>query len=90
MVDKGFLIADLLEPLGVILNIPPLKRTDQFYEQQMVETRRIASLRIHVERAIGRIKSFRILSDLPNSMAGLTDQIFYVCCMLSNFRKPLV
>lgn len=40
MADKGFLIADLLEPLGVTLNIPPLKQCDQFSEAQMIETRR--------------------------------------------------
>lgn len=90
MADKGFLIADLLQPLGVSLNIPPLKMDTQLTEDQLVETRRIASLRIHVERAIGRIKSFRILMNLPNSMAGITDQLFFVCGMLTNFRQPLV
>lgn len=90
MADKGFLIADLLEPLGVTLNIPPLKQCDQFSEAQMIETRRIASQRVHVERAIGRIKTFHILSHVPNTIAGIIDQVFFVCAVLTNFKKPLL
>ena len=53
MADRGFMIADLLEPLGVDLNIPPQKLLPQLTESELVETRRIASVRIHVERIIG-------------------------------------
>ncbi|SMN01557.1 hypothetical protein SPONN_1005 [uncultured Candidatus Thioglobus sp.] len=91
MADKGFLIADLLQPLGVSLNIPPLKLREQFSEAEMLETRRIASVRIHVERAIGRVKTFHILANpIPNTMAAIADQIFFVCSILTNFRKKLV
>ena len=91
MADKGFLIADLLEPRGVSLNIPPLKLNDQFTEAEMLETRRIASVRIHVERAIGRVKTFRILSStIPNTIAAVAEQIFFVCSILTNFRDHLV
>lgn len=89
MADKGFTITDLLYDRGVELNIPPLKTEDQLSEDDIILTRRIASLRIHVERAIGRIKTFRILNDVPINMAPLADQIFFVCAMLSNFSKPL-
>lgn len=91
MADKGFLIADLLEPLGVSLNIPPLKLTEQLSNAQLLETRRIASLRVHVERAIGRLKTFRILSNpIPNTMSGVINQVFFVCSILTNFRASLV
>ena len=89
MADRGFTIADLLEMKGVTLNIPPMKVNDQLSETELITTRRIAALRIHVERAIGRIKNFKILSDIPNNMSGITDQIFYVCCILCNFSPPL-
>ena len=89
MADKGFQISDLLYDRGVDLNIPPLKIEPQLSEDDMVLTRRIANLRIHVERAIGRVKTFRILNDIPINMASLSDQIFFVCSMLSNFSKPL-
>ena len=53
--------------------------------------RKIASLRIHVERAIGRIKTYRILtSTIPLSMARLRNQIVCICAFLSNFHPALV
>ena len=88
MADKGFTIADLLAA-RVNLNIPPTKTQDQLSEKDLITTRRIASVRIHVERAIRRVKSFKILETIPNCMAGIADQIFFVCSFLSNFHKPL-
>ena len=90
MADRGFMIADLLAARGVDLNIPPSKLQPQLTEVEMVETRRIASVRIHVERAIGRLKQYHILDSILNSMAGIADRIFFVCTMLTNFSKPLV
>ena len=50
MPDKGFTIEDLL-PLGVYLNIPSfLGKSAQMSADQVVLTRKIASLRIHVSR----------------------------------------
>ena len=90
MADKGFTIADLLSARGVSLNIPPMKTQEQLTEQELLETRRIASVRIHVERAIRRVKAFKILEVVPNCMAGIIDQLFFVCSFLTNFHKPLV
>ena len=90
MADKGFTIADLLSARGVSLNMPPMKTDKQLTEKELLETRRIASVRIHVERAIRRIKAFRILETIPNCMAGIADQLFFVCSFLTNFQKPLV
>ncbi|CAB4019513.1 Hypothetical predicted protein, partial [Paramuricea clavata] len=59
MADKGFLIEDCL-PDGVTLNIPPfLKDQNQLSIEDEVKTRRIAKERIHVERAIEKIKKFQ-------------------------------
>ena len=56
MADRGFDIEDDL-PTGVTLNIPPfLNGHDQLTLEEEVLTRKIASSRIHVERAIARIK----------------------------------
>jgi len=54
MADKAFDIKDLLAPLGVRLNIPTLKT--QFLCENVMKTKKIAKLRIHVERAIRRFK----------------------------------
>ena len=64
MADHGFNIQDDLTPLGVRINIPPfLKGKEQLDEEELIETRRIASLRIHMERAMERIKSTIFLTE---------------------------
>ena len=92
MADRGFTIKDMLKELNIDLNIPPFMEGRQQLPAEEVETgRTIASLRIHVERAIGRIKSFSILKGvIPLSMARITNQIVCVCAFLANFQPALV
>ncbi|XP_070562180.1 uncharacterized protein [Ptychodera flava] len=55
MADKGFEVQELFDAVGVRVNHPPfLKGINQMTLKQETETRRIARLRIHVERAIER------------------------------------
>ena len=84
MADQGFDIQNDLTPLGVEVNIPPfLKGKKQLDEHEMIETRRITSLRIHVERAMERIKNYHIFDRvLP---ADVSEQMFFVCAALSKF-----
>ena len=64
MADRGFNIQDDLTSLGVRINIPPfLKGKEQLDGEESIETRRIASLRIHVERAIKHIKTTIFLTE---------------------------
>ena len=59
MANRGFTIQNELILIGIKLNIPPLLcGKTQLSGKEMVETRRIVSLRIHVERAMERIKIF--------------------------------
>ena len=89
MADKGFDIEDVLGD-EVSLNIPPFKHGKCLSIEKETETRRIAAVRIHVERAIGRIKNFRILKTLcPISMAADLNKIWIICCYLTNFLPPL-
>ena len=92
MADRGFTINDLLKEINIELNIPPfLLDRKQPTLGEVEEGRKIAVVRIHVERAIGRIKQFAILKEtLPLSMARLSNQIVYVCSMLTNFLPALV
>ena len=88
MADRGFTIEDLLVPLGFKLNIPPfLGERDQLEGSEVVETQQIASLRIHIERAICRVKEFDIFSGV---MPASANQIWTVCCLLTNFQNPLI
>ncbi|XP_057302699.1 uncharacterized protein LOC130636867 [Hydractinia symbiolongicarpus] len=91
MADRGFDIEEDL-PDGVTLNIPAfLKGKTQLDLGEELETRRIASVRVHVERAINRVKNFRILQSIfPLSMAPDLNKVWVICCYLVNFLPPLM
>jgi len=89
MAYKGFLIQSLLPP-GVTLNIPTFRATPQFTPEEVEETTNIAKSRIHVERAIQRIKLYKILDFIPQNVVTYASEIFQVCAALTNFRKPLI
>ncbi|XP_063400331.1 uncharacterized protein LOC134684941 [Mytilus trossulus] len=68
MADRGFLIKDLLLSKGATLNMPPFTRPCKHGKgrcltaKEIKESKSIASLRIHVERSIQRLKSYKFLS----------------------------
>ena len=79
MADNGFdIIRDM--PKNTALNIPPfLKDHSSLTIEEETETRRIAAVRVHVERAIRRIKVFKILKTVfPISMAANLNNIWIV------------
>ena len=80
MADRGFTIKDMLKELNIDLNIPPfLEGRHQLPAAEVEQGRKIASLQIHVERAIGRLKTFSILKQtISISMARLLNQIVFV------------
>lgn len=92
MVDKGFNIREEIENLGLKLIIPPNAPSDrQMPPADVALTKRIAIHRVHVERAICRIKNFRILSDkIDLSMFASINQIWFVCSFLTNFMPFLI
>ena len=62
LADRGFDIADDLALVGASLAMPSFTRGKSQLSQREVETSRALSrVRIHVERAIGRMKNFKIL-----------------------------
>ena len=92
MAGKGFDIQDLLVTRGVRLNIPPFKKGDQqMHPQDVAKTKKIAAVRIHVERNMQRIKLYKIIGgEIDNSMFDLIEPLVFVCAMLTNFQSPLV
>ena len=74
------------------LNIPPLMGGQSQLQPDKVRSGcQIASLRIHIERVIGRIKGFAILKGtLPLSMSRISNQIVSVCMWLVNFQPVLI
>lgn len=90
MADRGFTIKDLIKDIGIELNIPPfippfMEGRQQLPPQEIEAGRRIASLRIHVERAIGQMKLYSILKGtIPISLTCLTNQIIFVRAFLTS------
>jgi hypothetical protein len=92
MADKGFNMKDLLEPLVVTLNMPPMRDSNrQLSTKEVEQTRRIASVRIHVERKMEQIKNFRILrGTIPDTEWHNANNIVLICAALTNLEPPLV
>ena len=63
MADKCFLIQDICisTSRGTFKCTPLLKSDYQMANEDVILTKKIAQLRVHVERAIGRVKNFHIL-----------------------------
>ena len=91
MVDRGFDISNIV-PDRVTVNMPPfLAGRDQMTAAETEETMSIASVHIHVERAIGRMKTYHILDGtLLNTLSPYATQIVTVCGLLTNFLPPLL
>ena len=80
MADKGFDIQDDFAAKGVTVNIPSfLKGKIQFSREEMEHNKKIASLRIHVERCIERMKNWHIF-----------DKGVPITLALTNFLQPLI
>lgn len=91
MADKGFGIRGDLALKGCKLHIPPKLKEKTLKPRASTEARRISNARIHVERAIRRLKTFRILSRVqPLTQKSYMDSIVRVCISVSNLGNILV
>jgi hypothetical protein len=91
--DRGFLINDMLNRKGARCLYPNFKfhNQTQFDPDEVLETAQQANLRIHVERAFGRMKTFHWLSkQLKLNQLDLAGSIFHIVAMMTNFYTPLV
>ncbi len=67
MVDRAFNIDDLVLQHDTKLHMPPFMRRQDgkaktLNQSEILKTRNITSLRIHIKHAVARMKNFRILS----------------------------
>lgn len=92
LADRGFVVReDLLMRQAKLEIPPPSKGQEQQSPEEVAKTKNIANARIHVERAIGRMKTFSILQEsLPITLVPLADDIIKVCAALVNLLPPLV
>ena len=71
--------------------MPPFRRGNfQLSEQQNREGYKCSSLRIHVERQIQRMKYFRILHFLEQSLLPSVDKILVTIGFLCNLMGDLI
>ena len=99
LADRRFDITEDLALHGSTLAIPPFTKGKKQLSQREVETaRELSRVRIHIERAIGRIKHYRILQHrFPISLIksngeigfATIDKVLIVCAALSNLQPLL-
>jgi len=83
--DKGFQGFVLL---GITIVQPKKKPPGgELTPPEQATNRRIASIRIRIEHAIGSVKRYRIVKDKIRLLKdGIRDTIMETCCGLHNFR----
>lgn len=95
LADRGFKSLEaLLEPQGVDLQRPPSTYAGKALSlDDCVKGRQIASVRIHVERYIGRLRQFQIIKPhavVCTKMVPLVDHCVIIACGLTNLGVPLI
>lgn len=101
LADRGFDIADSVGFYQARLHIPAFTRgKKQLSAEEVEETRKIANVRIHVERVIGLVRrKYTILQGiLPIQLVTARqgddlapiDKIAIVCCALTNLSESIV
>jgi hypothetical protein len=91
LADKGFLIHDILPP-GVTVNMPSFipSVSRQFTALQSAQNLTISRARIHVERAIQRIKTFDMLDCIESQYRHIANRIFQLIAALVNLQGPIL
>lgn len=95
MADRGFKqIESLLCKKNCTLVRPPSVTGDsKMTEDEVILTKRIASVRIHIERIIKRIRDFKLLSPhatVNSELVKKIDSAIVVACAIINLQKPII
>lgn len=92
MCDKGFpQIKTCLNEKNAVIIMPPFAFNPQFSPEEVQTTYDIASVRIHVERAIQRMKMYKILSNkITIDLLPHIDHIVHIVGVLANFGPPII
>ncbi|XP_042143928.1 uncharacterized protein LOC121834245 [Ixodes scapularis] len=92
MVDKGFHVDAECNKLGLGVVQPPfLRQQQQFSVADAMKTVSVAQARVHVERAIQRIKVFKIFKGpIPWEMLKVADHAITVVAAIVNLSAPIL
>ncbi|XP_041988815.1 uncharacterized protein LOC121740242 [Aricia agestis] len=95
LADRGFKsIESLLSQKGFALLRPPSVHTGtKLSKKEVKQTKQIASLRIHIERVIRRLREFSILkmhTVVNSNLIGMLDLCIKTACALINLQDSLI
>ncbi|GBP02876.1 hypothetical protein EVAR_102684_1 [Eumeta japonica] len=95
MADRGFKhVEQYLRKEGVQLVRPPSVTTGaKLSKSEVRETKQIASLRIHVERVIRRLREFNMLKPhacVNHNLVKVLDDVITIACGLVNIQDSLI
>ncbi|XP_040061253.1 uncharacterized protein LOC115314971 [Ixodes scapularis] len=90
LADKGF--PGIITGVGAkkaTLVMPPFASGVQFTEVEVDSTYETASVRIHVERVIQRVKIYTITQRVSHHLIPHLDNIMHILCVLTNLRPGI-
>lgn len=95
MADRGFKSVDatLSKKQCMFYRPPTVSSTVRSSVEDVILTKRIASLRIHVERSIRRIREYSLLTPhatLHHSIIPMIDNVVIIAAALTNLQGPLI
>lgn len=92
MADKGFTIKDERIELGLSLNIPPFESSSsQMTPSDKYLTQKIAKHRVHIERVIAKIKTYKLIGHkLQTSLFKQANKIWTVCAVMTLHQNSFV
>lgn len=95
MADRGFKhIEQYVKKSGITLVRPPsVEKGSQMTKSEAKETKQIASLRIHIERVIRRVREFYMLRPhacLNFNFVKILDDVIIIACALINLQDSLI
>lgn len=94
MADRGFKgIESVLLQKGSKLYRPPSTSNGKMSKPDVKLTKQIASLRIHVERAINRIRDYKMCKPhvaVDNNLVKHIGDVVNIACGLSNIQQQLI
>lgn len=95
MADRGFKqIETLLNKNKCTLIRPPSVSTkEKMTKEEVILTKRIASVRIHIERIIKRIRDFKLLSPhatVNSELVQTLDYAMIIACAIINLQNPII
>ena len=92
LADRGFPVCEELLVKQVELGLPPARKgVSQMTSYKVEQTKKVANVRIHVERVIHRLKHFRYLSPVIFiNMLKHANNILLVCAAITNMQRLIV